>query len=403
MLENLSAKQAATAIFVALLLVFGLGSMGKMVEFNDAGVYQVKQSVNGELTVITSAGPYFQGWGTITSYNAAELFDFNKEDGETLIKVRFSDGGTAVVPATVQFVLPNDPESILKIHQFFKTPDALRSRVLTKTFAEAVQQTASLMKSEESYSTRRSEFKLLIEEQLRRGVFETEAIEAKEADVDGNQFNDTNIVIKKNAKGEKLIVAPSPLIQYGITVGQVNVGDFDYDETIDALIQKKKEAEQQKVVARANAERSKQDKISAEQKALADVAIAKGQEEVEKIKAVTSAQKEKEVAILSAQKDFETSKLARETAEQDAKASEVAGRAEALVAQLKVNAGLTPQEKATFDKETRIGVAAEIAKTKFPSTMIISGGGGGNGGSSPMEALGMNALYDLSQKMSNSK
>jgi len=49
--------------------------------------------------------------------------------------------------------------------------------------------------------------------------------------------------------------------------------------------------------------------------------------------------------------------------------------------------------------KTKIGVAAELAKTKFPENMIIGGGQGG-GSTSPLDALGMNAMYDLSQKMS---
>jgi regulator of protease activity HflC (stomatin/prohibitin superfamily) len=388
MFEKLSIKQVGALVGVALLLVFGLGSMGKLVEFNDAGVYQVKQSVSGELSCITTPGPYFQGWGTITSYKASEVFELSKEDNDEPIKVRFADGGTAVVSGSVQFIIPSDCISLLEIHRYFQTSETLRTRVLRQTFVEAVQQTAGLMKADDSYSTRRSEYPTLVEEQVRRGLFETIAVEAKESDVDGNQFNDINIVIKTDKSGKRIITKPSPLLKYGITIAQVTIKDFDYDDTIDALIAKKKEAEQQKVVARSNAERSKQDKISAEQKALADVAVAKGQEEVEKIRAVTQAQKE-----------FEVSQLNRKRIEEESKASETKGRADALIAQLKVNAGLTPQEKAEFEMKTRIGVAAEIAKTKFPENMIISGGGS-NGSSSPMEALGMNALYDLSQKMS---
>jgi regulator of protease activity HflC (stomatin/prohibitin superfamily) len=388
MFEKLSIKQVGALVGVALLLVFGLGSMGKLVEFNDAGVYQVKQSISGSLEVITAPGPYFQGWGTITSYNAAEMFELSKEDNDEPIKVRFSDGGTAVVSGSVQFVLPADPEAILSIHQFFKTPEALRTRVLRQTFVEAVQQTASLMKADESYSTRRSEFAALVQEQIERGIFATEAIEAKEADVDGNQFNDTNIVIKKNEKGERVISKTSPLIRFQIQVGQVTIKDFDYDETIDNLIQKKKEAEQQKVVARANAERSKQDKISAEQKALADVAVAKGQEEVEKIRAVTQAQKE-----------FEVSQLNRKRIEEESKASETKGRADALIAQLKVNAGLTPQERAEFDVRKADVVSKNLSSIKLPEMMVI-GGGGNNGPADPFTAVGLKALMEINDKMS---
>lgn len=385
---NLSAKQVATLVGVALLLVFGLGSMGKMVEFNDAGVYQVKQSVSGELSCITTPGPYIQGWGTITSYKASEVFELSKEDNDEPIKVRFADGGTAVVSGSVQFIIPSDCNSLLEIHRYFQTSDTLRTRVLRQTFVEAVQQTAGLMKADDSYSTRRSEYPTLVEEQVRRGLFETIAVEAKESDVDGNQFNDVNIVIKTDKAGKKIITKPSPLLKYGITIAQVTIKDFDYDDTIDALIAKKKEAEQQKVVARSNAERSKQDKISAEQKALADVAIAKGAEEVEKIKAVTQAQKE-----------FEVSQLNRKRVEEDSKAAETKGRADALIAQLKVTAGLTPQERAEFDVRKADVVSKNLASIKLPNMMVIGGGGGNNGPADPFTAVGLKALMEINDKM----
>jgi hypothetical protein len=58
-----------------------------------------------------------------------------------------------------------------------------------------------------------------------------------------------------------------------------------------------------------------------------------------------------------------------------------------------------------IDKETSIGVAAEIAKIKFPDNMIIVGGSGGsNGGSvNPFDAVGLESFYNLSKQMSNSK
>ncbi len=252
------------------------------------------------------------------------------------------------------------------------------------------------MKSEESYSSRRSEFASLLEEQVRRGIFETEAREVKEKDMDGNEFNDVNIVVKVDKNGHNMIRKTSPLIGYGVEVIQVIIKDIDYDDTIDALIAKKKEAEQQRVVAKANAEKSKQDTITARERANADVAIAKGAEEVEKIKAVTQAEKEKAVAILSAQKDFEAAKLARQTAEQVALAETTKGRAEAEINRLKVSAGLTPQERMELEVKKDIGVAKELAKTKFPEIMIF-GGNGGNG-LNPFDALGLKAMREMINK-----
>lgn len=390
----MSFKQIATLVGggVACLLVFMFS--GKLFENNDGGIYQVKQSLSGDMSVRFEPGLYTQAFATLTDYKASDFLEFGKGEGaEEPITVRFQDGGTAKVSGSVKIRLSNKESTMLMIHKEFRFQDALRNTLVKPTFVEAIQQTAALMKSEESYSSRRSEFAALLEEQIKRGIFETEAREVKEKDMDGNEFNDVNIVVKTDKNGNNMIRKTSPLIGYGVEVIQVIIKDIDYDDTIDALIAKKKEAEQQRVVAKANAEKSKQDTITARERANAEIAIAKGTEEVEKIKAVTQAEKEKAVAILSAQKDFESAKLARLTAEQDALATTTTGRAQAEINRLKVSAGLTPQERAEFDVQREVGIAKALAKTKFPEVMIF-GGNGGNG-LNPFDALGLKAMREM--------
>lgn len=393
----MSFKQIAALVGGGVSLLLVLMFSGKIVENNDGGIYQVRQSVQGDMTVRFEPGLYVQGFGTLTDYKASDFLEFGKGEGaEEAINVRFQDGGTAKVSGSIKIRLSNKESTMLMIHKEFRFHEALRNTLLKPTFVEAIQQTAALMKSEESYSSRRSEFAALLEEQVKRGIFETEAKEVKETDMDGNQFNEVNIVLKLDKNGNNMIRKTSPLIGYGVEVIQVIIKDIDYDDTIDALIAKKKEAEQQRVVAKANAEKSKQDTITARERANADVAIAKGAEEVEKIKAVTQAEKEKAVAILSAQKDYESAKLARLTAEQDALASTTAGKALAEINRLKVSAGLTPQERAEFDVKRDIGIAKHLSETKFPEIMIF-GGAGGNG-LNPFDALGLKAMREMINK-----
>lgn len=374
---------------LAIITVFSLS--GKVIENNDSGIYQVKQSVGGEMTVRFDPGFYLQGFGTLTDYKASDILEFSKGEGNELpITVRFQDGGTAQVSGSVKVRLSNNENTMLMVHKEFRSHEALKNTLLKPTFVEAIQQTAALMKSEESYSSRRSEFASLLEEQIKRGIFETEAKEVKEKDVDGNEFNDVNIVVKLDKNGNKLIRKTSPLVGYGVEVIQVIIKDIDYDETIDALISKKKEAEQQKVVAKANAEKAKQDAITARERAAAEVAIAKGAEEVEKIKAVTQAQKQFEVAVLD-----------RKKADEEAAAQIAKGKAEAQINQLKVSAGLTPQEKAEYQMKTAIGVAEKMSKIQLPSTMVF--GGGGNGGAmDPWTAVGLKSFMDITEKMTGS-
>jgi len=64
---------------------------------------------------------------------------------------------------------------------------------------------------------------------------------------------------------------------------------------------------------------------------------------------------------------------------------------------LLVKAGLTPLERATIDKETAIGVAAELAKVKFPGMMILGGSGKGGSSLNPFDAVGLKAFRDIAK------
>lgn len=379
---------------IGLMLLVGVSR--ELVGNNDAGYYQIKQTaVTGTLSVIDHPGAYLKLFANVTTYHVSDVYYFSKsENGQAdsdadPIKVRFNDGGTAEISGMIKFRLPSDPDKQLRLHNDFKNYRAIKHDLMRQVVAEALMQTAPLMKAEDSYSTRRSEFTDIAEDQVVEGIFETVSKEFKDKDADGNEFIEKEVNIAKDAKGQPLIRKTSPLRQYGIEVIQFVIKDIDFDQTIDALISKKKEAEQQKVVAKANAERAKQDAITAREQGNARIATEKANQDVEKIKEVTIAQKE-----------FEVAKLKRQQAEQDAAASVTQGKALAEVNRLKVAAGLTPLEKATIAKETAIGVAAELAKVQFPGMMVIGGGGNGKSAADPFEAVGLESLMRISDKMS---
>lgn len=383
---------------VGLFLIIGLLTAGKQIfETNDAGFFQIKQAaLSGEMTVVADPGTYYQGFGNITTYKISDEYYFSKTEGEgdalsDAIKVRFNDGGTAEISGMIKFRLPHDKDKRLALHRDFKSFEAIKHALMRQVVTEALMQTAPLMRAEDSYSTRRSEFTDIAEDQVINGIFETVSKEFKEKDADGNEFIVAEVNIKKDEKGQPIIRKDSPLRQYGIEVIQFVIKDIDFDQTIDALIAKKKEAEQQKVVARANAEKAKQDAITAREQGAARIAEEKATQEVEKIKEVTIAQKEFEVAKLNAQK-----------AKEEAAAEIVKGKALAEINRLKVQAGLTPLERATIDKETRIGIAAELAKVTLPTTMII-GGGGKDGPLNPFDAVGLESFMRINEKMSGTK
>lgn len=382
---------------VGLVVILSVVTGGRQLfATNDAGYYQVKQAaLSGEMSVHSEAGTYTRLFGNVTTYQVSDMHYFSKHDvdggsgtEEGSIKVRFNDGGTAEVTGGIKYRLPSDPAKQLLIHNDFKTYDRVKHDLIRQTVAEALMQTATLMRAEESYSTRRSEFTSLAEDQVKVGIFETETKEYKVQDTDGNEFVTREVYIKKGPNGQPLIRKESALARYGIEVIQFVVKDIDFDPTIDALIAKKKEAEQMKVVAKANAEKAKQDAITAREQGNARIAVEKANQEVEKIKETTIAQK-----------DFEVSQLQRKQAEQDAAAEVTKGKALAEVNRLKVQAGLTPLERATIEKETKIGVAAELAKVQFPGMMVIGGGGNGSSAMNPFDAIGLKSFMDINERL----
>ena len=151
------------------------------------------------------------------------------------------------------------------------------------------------------------------------------------------------------------------------------------------------------------------------------MAVAKGQEEVEKIKAITQAEKEREVgnlrakkeaevaiqqaekekkvALLQSEKELKSAEYAKQSAELLAQAKLAQGKADAEVNKMKVSSGLTPQEAAEYKMKTDIGVAQALATVKVPTFVM----GGGTGGSSTLDLIGIKSLLEIQKQMGGNK
>ena len=391
-------KMIGIIVVLAILGAAGFTFSSYLVSTNKAGYYQIKQAaITGTISIHDKPGMYGKFFGIITTYQISDMNYFSKSDleggaGEAAapIKVRFNDGGTADISGSIKFRLSLKEENQFLLHEDFKSYDKIQSDLIRQVITESLMQTATLMKAEESYSSRRSEFTAMAEEQIRRGIFETIAEESIYTNLEGKEFIERTVKVKYDASGKAVVRKVSPFVRYDIEILQFVIKDIDFDATIDALIAKKKEAEQQKIVAQANAEKAKQDAITAEEQGKARIAVARADEEVLKIKAVTQAEKEYAVAQLNRQK-----------AEEDAVADLTKREAEARGAALLVQAGLTPLDKAEIEKETAIGIAAELAKIQLPDLMIFGGGEGSP--TNPFDAIGLEAFMNISEKISNSK
>lgn len=365
-------------------------------ETNTFGNYQIKQAAGtGTITVRNNAGLYLQMFGAITTYPVSEDIDFESQN----LQVRFNDGSVAKVKGTVKFKLPTNPEQQKELHRDYAGYANVERDLIVRNVAEALSNTATYMVAEDSYAAGRAVFSDLAMQQLKDGIYKTSTKVVDVIDTDGTKFKKKEIKVVYDENGNPVIQKPSLLKHYGIEILQFVVNDFEYDDKINELISRKKDAEQNKVVAMANAEKAKQDAITAEEQGKARIAEARAEAEVKKATEVTEAEKRAAVAKIKAEQDKEVARLSAEQAKFEAEKTKQRGEAEAYAAKKKVEAGLTPFEKATIEKETKIGIAEALAKVKFPSSMVISGSSQ-NGGTNPFDAVGLQSLYDLSKKMS---
>jgi regulator of protease activity HflC (stomatin/prohibitin superfamily) len=398
-LQSLTPKKIKLLVVGVIAFIALCWTAPNLFETNEFGNYQIKQAaVTGEISVRNKPGLYGQNFGTIHTYKISDENYFSdsaieggNDEMEQPIKVLFSDGSTVTIKGMIKFRLSQNEEMQKKLHKDFKSYENVKRGLIRQVVVESLMQTATLMTAEELYSSRRAEFTAVTEDQIRNGIYTTVTTEVQDIDTDGTKFRRKVTSLKTDKDGNFIIRKESPFKKYGIEILQFVIKKPKFDNTITALIAKKKEAEQKKVVAKADAEKAKQDAITVREQGKAKVAKAEAEALIEKKKAVIEAQKNREVAEENAKKALA-----------EAKAIRAKGEAEAHAAKLKVKAGLTPLEKATIEKETRIGIAEANAKFQpAPNAKVVyvnSGGAKGTNqgsGNVLMDTLSISMMKNL--------
>lgn len=403
----MSGKQIGILVGVGVFLLLLLTFSGKIFQTNQTGHFQVKQAaISGDVTVRTRPGVYFQNFGTIYDYKNVATVGFGRVKGEGSadiepIRVIFNDGSLADVSGLVRVTLPMDIDKIkqLKIEYSDGFEHFIRSGIVP-IVENAVKLSANLRSAQDAYTTL-ALFQQAVEDQLVNGVYLTKS-DVKtitRATGDTEQIKVTEIVYDEETGKAKRI--SNRFAEIGCSVNQCVVDLPDFDDKVKSMIAQRKDEAMKTELAKQEAIRAKQDTITEKEKGIARVAKAKADKEVEKIKEITDALKEKEVGILKAQKQFEMAKLDKLKAKEEAEARLIQERAKAESNRLLVNAGLTPQQKAEWKFKTDVGVAAELAKIKFPGMMVIGGNSGNGSTLNPFDAVGLKTFIEINESMSN--
>lgn len=390
-MKEFSIKKIAIIAFSLITLIVSISYSGKMYESVDAGeIVVIQHPISGELDVITTPGTYNQYLGTATHYKKRSNIWFSKTNnqGDTSnqsIKIRFNDGGHAQISGAVSMELPLGKEQVILFHTKFGSQEAIEHELVTTVIQKAVYMTGPLMSSKESYAEKRNDLIAYIEDQASNGVYKTTQKDVKIIDAfTGAEKVATVVDITKDGKGVFLRQEKSPIQNYKVTLSNLSINAIDYDNNVEKQIKDQQNLTMQVQTAIANAKKSEQDALTAEQKGKADAAKAKWDQEVIKAKLVTQAQQQKEVAELNVK-----------TATLESQKTKIDADAEAYKNSRLVVAGLSPIDRAEYEMKTKIGIAEALAKITLPAT-YMSGTNSGKGSASMLESiLGANLLQNM--------
>lgn len=406
----------------AILLVGFLTLHGLTGKNNDQD-WQVKQSLSGDVEIISKPGYYWKGFSTVWTYEKYLQFEYTEKDnrGDETVSVIFNDGSSAKFSTMIRVATPSSDEARRKFHQQFKADDAAVARAIRAHLINCLRSTGPLMSASEHQTARKAEYNQYVQEQLTAGLYEMRRInKTLEGQVDANgkpiTVLATEIVVGSN--GKPVVSQPSPLTELDVKVIQFSVIDSPYDaeamkqfsikkaaflsaegskaqreqEVQQTLMVQQRglrekaeiEAESNKALAaatiKANQEstvaqtKATQEKVVAETEAAKLVAVALQT----KAAAETAAEQKKAVAKLNAQQEYEVAQLERQAAEENAK-KEIT-LADAKKQSLLLGGAISERDRVLAEIQAKrdIGVAEQLSRIATPSTVINGGSGAGN-------------------------
>ena len=400
-MSNKSSKKGVLlAIFAVIVIAFlaCLGKLGEDVPNNQIIVNQYP--FTGTMAYWTTPGWKYQGFGHLTEYYKTHQVWFNEisrgEKGELstmgldnpAYPITYSDKGKGYILGSVRIELPTTDKHLNLIQSHYGSEKRLMDELIKPTLGKVILACGPLMTSLESVSEKRNDLLAYASDQIENGIYATRAITVEKLNsITGEMEKIQQAEIITDSLGLPLRNERSPFATYGLKVSQLSIADLEYESATNDQIAKQREADMDIITAKAEAAKAIQQTIKTEEEGKQKAAAAKWEQEVLKAKAVTEAQQEFEVAALNAKK-----------ADEEAKKIIAEGKANAESNRLKVQAGLTPQERAEWDYKTTVGVAEALAKSnqRWVPEIMMSGSGSSN---NAMDAVGLNMLMEITKKM----
>lgn len=317
------------------------------------------------------------------------------------INVRFIDKVDANVYASVRFEMPSDDESFIKLVETYRHPSNLINNTLLPTVSEQLKNVTFMYSAEDYVSGSATDYRMTIEDALKNGGFVVRKVEVQDTIFDEEALTDVlnkkrHIKeINKFIRNEKVYEngvpkrVPHEINMNKIVTAQVIIDDVDLNKAFEDKLKQQRDISAEKIIEIQKIETAR----AAQQRIIAEGERDKAAERVKQEKMQVNTLIAIETKVKEEESNRQLAEISVKTAELEAKALLIKEKAQADANRLKVNAGLTPQEKAQIEKETRIGVAHELSNMQVPTNMIINGTNGNSSSTEPL--LQIKLLKDI--------
>lgn len=339
-------------ILAASLGLFALIFAGQFYENVDAHELMVLQDpIDGDLHIFTTPGWKAQLFGKVTKYPLRAEYVFNDEPSSK--KLQFNDGGVGWLYGAVNWEMPLDNESIIKIHTKYGSAQAVEQQAVARMIDNAVYLAGPLMSSTESSGERRAELVHYINDQAENGVYVTITEPIKSLDpITGAETVARVARIVENPETKKAKRQQDSILnEFNIRLLPISITNLDYDDAVEKQISQRQLATTQVQIAQANARKAQQDTITVEEQGKATAAEEKWKQEAIKAKAIVEAQQEYEVASLNAKQRLDVAALDAKAAEETKRKEILLGQGEAERKRLVMNADGALEKKLETYKE----------------------------------------------------
>lgn len=391
--------KAGAAIVIGLFLLVSVSSIFEQVDANEI---LVVQSPTGKLTVHTTPGIKWQGFGKVTLYEKRSQFSFSAkadqgEKKDQSLPVMFNDGGSAHLSGVMSWEMPLSTDKIVGLHTLYGSQRGVEQQLVRPSIERAIYLTGPLMSSAEAYSARKPDLLRYFEDQARNGVYQMETVERKEPDPITGQEKTVRTVQIAMQNGQPRRQSTSQIAEFGITLLSPAIDAVAFEDKVRNQIAQQQANYMQIQTAKSQALQAEQAAITAQKNGEAEAAKAKWAQEVEKATAVTAAEKERDVA-----------KLGVQTAELNKRRLILEGEGDAEKRRLAMSAdGALDRKLAAYIEVQKLWADAFARHPNSLVPSVVMGGAGGGGGSNAamqfMELMGLKAAKELAVNPSQTK